>query len=59
MQTLPALDRVPDKERRMLNQFNTSSQQRAKNTINGLTILSLENPLDLVNYTQNKEAQTK
>ena len=29
--------------KRMLNQFNTSSQQRAKNEINALKLLSLEN----------------
>ena len=42
MQTLPAPDRLPDKERRMLNQFNTSSQQHAKNNINSWKILSLK-----------------
>ena len=36
MQTSPVLDRLPDKEKRMLNQFNTSSQQRAENEINAL-----------------------
>ena len=43
-QTSLALDRLPDKERRMLNQLNTSSQQRAQKEINAQKLLSLKNP---------------
>ena len=42
MLTLPALDRLPDKEMRMLNHFNTSSRQRAQKEINALKLLSLK-----------------
>ena len=58
-QTSPVQDRLPDKEKRLLNQFNTSSQQRAKNEINALKLLSPKGgtcpPFDILKNT-NKEA---
>ena len=43
LQMSPVLDPLPDKENRLLNLFNTSSQQRARNEINASNLLSLKN----------------
>ena len=59
--------RPPDNERRMLNQFNTSSQATCREKHQRIENSQPQNsferrhapPFDLLNHTQNKEAQTK
>ena len=63
----PVLDRLPDKEKKMVNLLNTSSQQRAENEINALELLSNKNfskggtcpPFDLLRYTKTKRLTSK